>query len=68
MPVALAIDFNNYKDIYLDLAGVHISLMGDLLLQVIQENETTFDAFSVELVSGQLYMHMYIRSYLYNFT
>ena len=52
MPVALIIDINNYKEIYLDLAGLHISLLGDLSLQVIQENATTFEAFSVELVSS----------------
>ena len=51
MPVALIIDINNYKEVYLDLAGLHISLLGDLSLQVIQEN-ATFEAFSVELVSS----------------
>lgn len=52
MPVALVIDFNkNNKDIYLDQAGIHTSLLGNLLLKVIQENET-FEAFSVELVSN----------------
>ena len=51
MPVALVIDFNKYKDIYLDQAGIHTSLLGNLLLKVTQENET-FEAFSVELVSN----------------
>ena len=52
MPVALGIDITKYKEIYLDLAGIHISLLGDLSLQVIQESETSFEAFSVELVSS----------------
>ena len=52
MPVALVINITKYKEIYLDQAGIHISLLGDLSLQVIQENETSFEAFSVELVSS----------------
>ena len=59
MPVALIIDINNYKEIYLDLAGLHISLLGDLSLQVIQENATTFEAFSVELVSNYIERYSY---------
>ena len=59
MPVALIIDINNYKEVYLDLAGLHISLLGDLSLQVIQENATTFEAFSVELVSSYSYLAMH---------
>lgn len=49
--VALVVSINSYKEVYLDPAGIHISLLGDFLLQVIQQNEVTFDAFSVELVS-----------------
>ena len=56
MPVALVINITNYKEIYLDLAGIHISLVGDLTLQVIQENKIPFEAFSVELVSIATYL------------
>ena len=55
MPVALVVDINKYKEIYLDQAGIHTSLLGNLLLKVIQENET-FEAFSVELVSNYSYV------------
>ena len=56
----MAIEINKHKEVYLDLAGVHISLLGNLLLQVIQQDETTLDAFSVELVSTLLYTHIYL--------
>ena len=69
-PVALVIDITKYKEIYLDQAGIHISLLGDLSLQVIQENETTFEAFSVELASNHSYCYgcinmQYIASHVY---
>ena len=52
MPVVLIINITKCKEIYLDQAGIHISLLGDLTLQVIRENETSFEAFSVEVVSS----------------
>ena len=52
MPVVLDIDINKYKEIYLDQAGIHVTLLGDVTLQVIQTNETSPEAFSVELVGS----------------
>lgn len=52
----MAIEINKYKEVSLDLAGVHLSLLGDLLLQVIQQDGTTLYAFSIELV------HKYVAS------
>ena len=67
MPVALVIDFNKYKDIYLDQSGIHTSLLGHLLLKVIQENET-FEAFSVELVSNYSYSYLtHVSIYTYTY-
>ena len=51
MAVEVAIEITKYKEVYLDLAGVHVSLLGNLLLQVIQQDGTPFNAFSIELVS-----------------
>ena len=58
----MAIEINNCKEVYLDLAGVHVSLLGDLLLQVIQQDGTTVDAFSIKLVG--IHLHVRIATYV----
>ena len=60
----MAIEIDKYKEVYLDLAGVHVSLSGNLLLQVIQQDGTTVDAFSIELV-GTVYAHVHTCSSIY---
>ena len=47
----MVIAISKYKEINLDSHGVQISLLGDFVVEVIQENNTTFKAFSVDLVS-----------------
>ena len=45
-------DISKCKEVNLNPHGAHISLLGDFVVEVVQENETIVKAFSVELVSS----------------
>ena len=50
MGVVLDITINRHDEITIDPAGIHVSLLGDILFQVIQPDDMVVDAFSIKMV------------------
>ena len=50
MGVVLDVTINRHDEIFIDPAGIHVTLLGDILFQVIQSDDTTVDAFSIKMV------------------
>jgi len=50
MGVVLDISINRHNEITIDPAGIHVPLLGDILFQVNQSDNTIVDAFSIKMV------------------
>jgi len=50
MAVVMDISVNKHDEINIDPAGIHLTLLGDLLYQVIQPDDSIVDAFSIKTV------------------